>query len=612
MGPVSDAVPAPPLPPARRVAGDYAGCSALAGLVTEPGPGPVRITYRPLIDAPRDRWTLNAYFLVAVAFDVAFIAVVVSHLTGASAAGVLALAAIVAGDVVRVVNLLGLWIFARVAGDPVTLTPQAGTRVALLTTIVPSCEPVEMVAVTLAAMRRVRHDGLVDVWILDEGDDPAVREVATRLGVMHFSRHGRPERNTAAGAFRARTKAGNHNAWRVAHGARYDVVAQLDPDHVPEPDFLERTLGYFRDPDVAFVVAPQVYGNHDGFVPHAAAQQSYVFAGLVQRGGNGLGAPLLIGTNHVYRMAAWDRIGGYQDSIIEDHLTSLVVHTSVNPATGRCWTGVYTPDVLAIGQAPATWGDFLRQQRRWAFGVWQIVLTASPRLMRLLTARQRLAYLFLQMFYPTVGLSWVVTNLATVGYLLGVPSVTGLGPLGWLPPAGAFLSSVALFRWLRRFYLCDRERRDGVLPGFLVTVLAAPVYAGAGVSALMRHSLEFDVTAKGRLIDSGPARSTVFRPLLAGAWLLAAALLVGLGAGTAAPASVSWALVGLATCLAPWAWPVVIRGCRTRRPARSRCARRRTRPRRSPAGSPERCPDRPVAAAAGATRFRGSGSERPR
>ena len=35
----------------------------------------------------------------------------------------------------------------------------------------------------------------------------------------------------------------------------------MDPDHVPQPYFLTRTIGYFRDPDVAFVVAPQVYGN---------------------------------------------------------------------------------------------------------------------------------------------------------------------------------------------------------------------------------------------------------------------------------------------------------------------------------------------------------------
>jgi hypothetical protein len=94
----------------------------------------------------------------------------------------------------------------------------------------------------------------------------------------------------------------NHNAWRSAHEGRYDVVAQMDPDHVPYPNFLERTLGYFADPDTAFVVAPQVYANlAESFVARGAAEPAYLFHGVIQRGGNGRGAPLLIGTNHLYQ-----------------------------------------------------------------------------------------------------------------------------------------------------------------------------------------------------------------------------------------------------------------------------------------------------------------------
>jgi cellulose synthase (UDP-forming) len=54
-----------------------------------------------------------------------------------------------------------------------------------------------------------------------------------------------------------------------------------------------------------------VYGDaQSDFVAHGAAAQAYVFHGVVQRGGNGLAAPLLIGTNHVYRVATWRQIGG--------------------------------------------------------------------------------------------------------------------------------------------------------------------------------------------------------------------------------------------------------------------------------------------------------------
>ena len=62
----------------------------------------------------------------------------------------------------------------------------------------PSKEPVELVMTTLRAMQRIRHDGVVDVWLLDEGDDPEVRRRCEEMGVRHFSRKGRPVTSAAA------------------------------------------------------------------------------------------------------------------------------------------------------------------------------------------------------------------------------------------------------------------------------------------------------------------------------------------------------------------------------------------------------------------------------
>ncbi len=127
----------------------------------------------------------------------------------------------------------------------------------------------------------------------------------------------------------------------------------MDPDHVPEPWFLERTVGYFNDSDTAFVVAPQIYGNGDrSWIARGAGQLESIFQALIQRGANGMDAPLLIGTNHLYRTKCWQQIGGYQDAIIEDHLTATAVYGAVNPATGNRWRGVYTPDILAVGEGP--------------------------------------------------------------------------------------------------------------------------------------------------------------------------------------------------------------------------------------------------------------------
>ena len=103
------------------------------------------------------------------------------------------------------------------------------------------------------------------------------------------------------GVHKARTKHGNYNAWLAMHGDDYDYFASVDTDHVPLPNFLERMMGYFRDPDVAFVVGPQVYGNYTTPVTKAAESQQFLFHALIQRAGNRYRAPMFVGTNNVVR-----------------------------------------------------------------------------------------------------------------------------------------------------------------------------------------------------------------------------------------------------------------------------------------------------------------------
>jgi cellulose synthase (UDP-forming) len=466
-----------------------------------------------------------------------------------------AVAGLVLMVLLQAVVALRTWVltfFVARARDPIPMTAPPGLRVAVLTTIVPGKEPVELVMTTLRAMTRVRHDGPLDVWLLDEGDDPEVRRRCEEIGVRHFSRRGRPEWNQADGPFRAKTKHGNHNAWRSVYEGDYDVVAQMDPDHVPYPNFLVRTLGYFADPDTAFVVAPQVYANLDeSFVARGAAELAYLFHGVIQRGGNGHGAPLLIGTNHLYRPAAFRQIGGYQDCIIEDHLTSMVMYTAVNPATGNPWRGVYTPDVLAVGEGPGTFSDFFSQQKRWAYGIWEIARRHSPRTFgRLPDRRQRLAFFALQSHYPTTALSWVSGVLLTVVYLVGGVTVTRLPGLVW---AALFLANLAVgmafFQFTRRFNLVEHERRSWGLTGMALELLTAPVYVAAAAAQLAGRPLTYVVTAKGAAATGDTLRT--FRAHLGWAALAAGSIGTGVALHHDYVSLYFWASCTLVICVAP-------------------------------------------------------------
>ncbi|MFE9723112.1 glycosyltransferase family 2 protein [Streptomyces sp. NPDC005794] len=247
-----------------------------------------------------------------------------------------------------------------VARDPVPVTPEPGTVLAFLTTYVPGREPLAAVRATLEGAVRMRHPGPLDVWLLDEGDDPEARMLCAELGVHHFTRVGVPEWNQEKGPHRAATKHGNVNAWLAKHGDAYDLFASAETGHVPQSGFLERMTGYFRDPDVAFVVGPQVHG---GDTP-AAASPWALFHALVQRAGNRYGAAVFAGHDHVVRVAALRQAGGFHDSATEDMATGFAIHRLRNPLSGRYWRSVHTPDVPAVGEEPVSWTDAYAQRLR--------------------------------------------------------------------------------------------------------------------------------------------------------------------------------------------------------------------------------------------------------
>src|SRR3954454_820536 len=201
-------------------------------------------------------------------------------------------------------------------------TPEAGLRIAFLTTFVPSSEPFELLHQTLPAMMDVDYPH--DVWLLDEGNSDEVRLLCESLGVRYFSRAGIRKYNLVAGPFTAKTKGGNHNAWYDSFGKDYDFVAQIDTDFIPSRDFLTRTLGQFRDERVGFVGTPQVYGNvSESLVARGAAQQLYMFYGPLMRGLAARGHANMIGANHVVRVSALREVGLYAGHLTEDLLTGM-------------------------------------------------------------------------------------------------------------------------------------------------------------------------------------------------------------------------------------------------------------------------------------------------
>ncbi|PWW21100.1 cellulose synthase/poly-beta-1,6-N-acetylglucosamine synthase-like glycosyltransferase [Geodermatophilus normandii] len=533
----------------------YAEFSELAGPLQEPT-ADGRVRFRPVT---RGWARVRARLLVlgAFVFELVFLVwlLLPSHhpeYVGdwRSVLAVVLLGSVAVIGVLQMVNVITLALATLNARDPVPMTPLSGQRVAFLTTIVPGKEPLEMVRGTLEAALRMRHDGRLDVWLLDEGDDAAVRAMCTELGVRHFSRKGVDRWNQPSGGFKARTKHGNYNAWLDAHGDDYDLWVSVDTDHVPQPNMVERLVGYFRDPDVAFVVGPQVYGNYDNVVTRGAESQQYMFHSVLQRAGNRLSSAMFVGTNNAVRISALRAIGGLQDSITEDAATSVVWHASRNPETGARWKSVYTPDVLAVGEGPATWRDFFSQQHRWACGADQTILRHFRRSFGKLSWAGKAHYTMLLAYYPSAAVSWVLGGLNLTAFLLtGVGGLQVTAQIWLMLYVNSAVLHLGVYFWNRRHNVSPHEQEGSSgVAGMAMSAMSAPVYVQALWQAVRRREPAFVVTRKGAVSGDHVG---VFRRHLAWGIVLVGVLAASFPLGHVHVAVSAWAGLSALMCLVP-------------------------------------------------------------
>jgi cellulose synthase (UDP-forming) len=441
--------------------------------------------------------------------------------------------------------------------------PEPGMRVAFITTFVPASESLGMLRQNLASI--LMADYPHDTWVLDEGNDPAVRAMCTLLGVKYFSRGGVASYNTARGRFMAKSKAGNHNAWYDEYARQYDIVAQVDSDFKVRRDFLTKTIGHFRNPRVAFVGTPQIYGNMDNFIARGAAQQTYMFYGPIMRALSRRKMTLLIGANHVVRVSALQDIGWYQGHLTEDLATGKRFHA------GR-WESVYVPEPLAVGEGPTSWTAYFNQQYRWAFGCMNIFFTHSPRLNIKMRTNHAMYYFLMEQFYFSGLTMAVALIMLMIYYIFGwEPARIQILQLAfWYLPLLTWRQLMTL--WLQRFNIRPEEERGLLWAGRLLTIAIIPIYFLALMGVVRNRRVTWKTTPKGNA--SGREYNDdlkVFTPHLIASGVIVAGMCIALILGHTRWVFFAWG-VGTSGLLSAFALPGLCRrladSLRWQRPAR--------------------------------------------
>ena len=286
--------------------------------------------------------------------------------------------------------------------------PQPGQyRVAMVVTKTPA-EPFAVLKKTLTAMLGQTYTH--DTWLADE--DPAPETVAwcRDHGVQISTRKDIAAYHQTTWPRRTRCKEGNLAYFYDHYGYEaYDIVAQLDADHVPEPGYLREMLRPFADPGVGYVSAPSICNANAGrsWAARTRLHAEAVFHGLLQSGYTGLLSPLCIGSHYAVRTQALREIGGLGPDLAEDHSTTLLM-------CAGGWRGVHALDAIAYGDGPANVADLATQELQWSRSLLTVFLSHTPRYLGRLPARLRFLFAFSQLWYPVFAVQMLVLYLVPI------------------------------------------------------------------------------------------------------------------------------------------------------------------------------------------------------
>ena len=225
-------------------------------------------------------------------------------------------------------------------------------------------EPVDLLRRTIVGCQAMDYPNMT-IWLLDDMRRPQMHKLAEELGCRYLDR---PDNSHA--------KAGNLNhAMQRSEG---ELIVFFDADFIPTRDFIARTAGFFRDPEVAMVQTPQNFYNDDAVtrnlgLEHALEDEQKLFFRTLQPARDSANAIVCHGSCFVARRSAIEDIGGIPtETITEDWATSIKMQA-------RGYKLLYLNEALSAGMAADTCGEFIQQRARWAQGTLQgLFATTHP------------------------------------------------------------------------------------------------------------------------------------------------------------------------------------------------------------------------------------------
>ncbi|MEA5514416.1 glycosyltransferase family 2 protein [Nodularia sp. UHCC 0506] len=274
------------------------------------------------------------------------------------------------------------------------------------------------------------------IYLLDDGCRPEIEKLSKYLGCFYIER-----------VDRSHAKAGNLNhALKLTSG---ELITIFDADFVPAHNFLERTAGFFQNPQVALVQTPQNFYNTSSFlvnlkVDHLISNDVDLSFQYMEAGRDALDSPLCSGTSFIIRRSALGEIGGIPtQSITEDFYTSMKL-------ISLGYKVIYLNEVISAGAAPENISAYINQKLRWAQGNLQLLFCPEnpPLFNPGLNLTQRLVHFSAIIFWCTAITRLFYLLLPAFSLIFDIyainPTIPGI-LMFFLP---YYIFNLCIFNWL--------------------------------------------------------------------------------------------------------------------------------------------------------------------
>jgi cellulose synthase (UDP-forming) len=316
------------------------------------------------------------------------------------------------------------------------------------------------------------------VYLLDDTRRPEIKALATELGCRYISRFD----NRYA-------KAGNLN--HAIEQTKSELIVCFDADFIPTHNFLQRTVGFFQNPQIALLQTPQSFYNPDPIARNLGLENiitpdEEVFYRQIQPMRDAVGSVVCAGTSFVLRRQAIEEIGGFvTDSLSEDYFTAIRL-------AAQGYQVAYLNEKLSAGLAAENISAHASQRLRWARGTLQaFFISSNPLTIAGLSWMQRLGHLegILHWFTSFSRAYFLLMPLVYVFFGVIPIRATGAELVYFFLPF--YFTQLATFAWL------NGHSRSAFLSDIYSLVLVFPLITTVCDAMFRPFALGFKVTPKG-------------------------------------------------------------------------------------------------------------------